>query len=260
MAVVVGDMVTPITDVDEFYTDLARWLPRAREVMKGEVPLSRVEQVPAVPRGAKVLCVGLNYRAHAEEAGRDSPACPNIFARWPSTLIADGDVVPLPAGESQLDYEAELVAVVGAELRGIDRASAAAGIFGYACGNDITARGYQHRASQWALGKNADRSGPIGSIITADEVGEVGALDILCRLNGNEVQRSRLCRMIFTPEEILEYASGCLTLQPGDVVFTGTPEGVGFRRAPPVLMTDGDTVEVEIERIGVLTNRVVARA
>lgn len=269
VAVLVGDRLAPLAPVDDFYADLGRWSARASEVTAGAVsagavpagavPIGDVTQVPAVPPTAKVLCVGLNYKAHADEGGRDLPTHPNIFARWASTLAADGDDVPLPAAEPGLDFEAELVAVVGTELRGVDAPTAGAGIFGYACGNDITARGYQHRTAQWALGKNPDGSGPMGPIVTADEVGELAPLAISCRLNGVEMQRSTLGHMVFAPDAILAYASGCCTLQPGDVVFTGTPAGVGFRRTPPVFMGDGDEVEVVIEGVGRIVNRIVAK-
>lgn len=259
MAVVTGDTAEPLASVDEFYGDVTRWTDVAKSVTRGSLQLEGLRQVPAVPLTAKVLCVGLNYRAHAEEGGREVPSHPNIFARWASTLVADGEPVPLPAGEPRLDFEGELVAVVGARLHGADPAAATAAILGYAAGNDITARGYQQRTPQWALGKNADRSAPMGPIVTADEVGTLSELGIACRLNGREMQRSTLGRMVFPPGEIISYASGCLTLEPGDVVFTGTPEGVGFRRNPPVFMGDGDTVEVEIERVGTLTTRITGR-
>lgn len=259
MAVAVDDRLAPLTTVEDFYADVPRWTARAREVTEGSVPAATVRQVPAVPLTAKVLCVGLNYRAHAAEGGRDVPTHPNIFARWASTLAADGDAVPLPPAEPALDFEAELVAVLGGELRDAGAAEAVAAVLGYACGNDITARGYQHRTSQWGLGKNPDGSAPMGPLVTPDEVGELAPLAITCRLNGVEVQRSTLDHMVFDTGEIIAYASGCLTLRPGDVVFTGTPEGVGFRRTPPVLMGDGDEVVVTIERVGTLTNRIVAK-
>lgn len=259
MAVAVDDRLAPLTTVEAFYADVPRWTARAREVTEGSVPATTVRQVPAVPPTAKVLCVGLNYRAHAAEGGRDVPTHPNIFARWASTLAADGDEVPLPPAEPALDFEAELVAVLGGELRDAEAAEAVAAVLAYACGNDITARGYQHRTSQWGLGKNPDGSAPMGPLVTPDEVGELAPLTISCRLNGVEVQRSTLDHMVFDTGQILAYASGCLTLRPGDVVFTGTPEGVGFRRTPPVLMGDGDDVAVTIERIGTLTNRIVAK-
>lgn len=259
MAVVLGDRLAPLGPVEDCWSDVAGWLRAARAVAEATIPAAEVHQVPAVPLTAKVLCVGLNYRAHAAEGGRDVPTHPNIFARWASTLVADGDEVPLPVGEDGLDFEAELVAVIGAELHGADRSQAAAGILAYACGDDISARGYQERTSQWALGKNADRSAPLGSIVTADDVGELADLAITSRLNGTEMQRSTLGMMVFPPDEVVSYASGALTLHPGDLVYTGTPEGVGYRRNPPVLMGDGDTIEVEIERVGLLTNRIVAR-
>lgn len=259
MGVVIGDRVEPVSSVSDFYADVEGALASARAVTGGSLRLGSLEQLPPVPATAKVLCVGLNYRAHAAEGGREVPSHPNIFARWASTLVADGAAIPLPVGEPRLDYEAELVAVIGRELHGADRATAGGGILGYACGNDVTARGYQQRTPQWALGKNADRSAPIGTIVTADEVGDLGGLEIACRLNGQEMQRSSLDRMIFPPDEIVAYVSGCLTLKPGDVVFTGTPEGVGFRRSPQVFMQDGDVVEVEIDRIGKLRNRIADR-
>jgi 2,4-diketo-3-deoxy-L-fuconate hydrolase len=261
MAVVIGGRAEPLGPVEDFYADVAGSLGRAGQVTEGSMALHDLTLAPPVPPTAKVLCVGLNYRAHAAEGGREVPSHPNIFARWASTLVADGDDVPLPSAEPGLDFEGELVVVVGSPLRGADPAAAAPAILGYACGNDITARGFQHRTPQWALGKNPDRSGPMSHLVTADELGgpdDRSRRSIVTRLNGAEMQRSSHGMMVFPPEEIMAYASGCLTLQPGDVIFTGTPEGVGIRRNPPLLMGPGDRVEVEIEGIGVLTNRIVA--
>ena len=225
----------------------------------GHSQIPEVQLAPAVPRTAKVLCVGLNYKAHAEEGGREVPPHPNIFARWASTLAASGDDVPLPVGERQLDYEAELAVVIGRDVSGVSEADALSSVFAFACFNDITARGFQQATPQWALGKNADGSGPIGHLVTADEIPDPQVLGIRCRVNGQEMQSSTTSLMIYSVAKTIAYASGCLTLRPGDVIATGTPEGVGFRRKPPFFMHDGDVVEVEVDGVGVLTNRIANR-
>jgi 2,4-diketo-3-deoxy-L-fuconate hydrolase len=259
MAVVLGDRLSSLAPVETVYGDLDRWRAEAATRVAGSILRTAVREVPAVPRTAKVLCVGLNYHAHAAEGGRTAPALPNLFARWASTLVADGAEVPLPVGEPRLDYEAELAVVIGRRVHGIDPAEALDAVFAYACFDDITARGYQNATPQWALGKNPDRSGPIGNLVTADDVGDPQALAIGCRVNGELRQSSNTSLMIHSVASIIAYASGCLTLEPGDVIATGTPEGVGFRRTPPVFLGAGDVVTVEIERLGTLTSVVVAR-
>jgi 2-keto-4-pentenoate hydratase/2-oxohepta-3-ene-1,7-dioic acid hydratase in catechol pathway len=214
--------------------------------------------VVPVPDAAAVLCVGLNYPAHVAEGTFQTPSHPSVFGRWTRSLAVSGTQVRVPAGEDGLDWEGELAAVVGRPMHRVTAEQALDGVLGYAAFNDLTARLTQHRTTQWTLGKNADNSGPIGAIVTADEVGDPAAgLHLTTRVNGQVVQDGSTAAMIFSVGEVLSYLSQVMTLQPGDVVATGTPEGVGYRRTPPWLLGDGDEVTVEIERVGSVTAHIV---
>lgn len=252
-----------IGPLEDFYADIRSGLEAAGALPdrpdRARCPVAEVRQVPPVPATARVLCAGLNYRRHAAEVGRKLPDHPDLFARWASTLVADGDTVPVPVGEGRLDSEAELAVVIGAPLSGASPEEAEAALLGFTCFNDLSARGYQMATSQWALGKNADRSGPIGpAVVTPDELAGRPAPWIGSRVNGQVIQAASTAGLIFSPAQIASYASGCMTLHPGDVISTGTPDGVGSSRTPPVLLHPGDTVEVEIEGIGVLRNLIVS--
>ncbi len=256
---VVGDddTVTRLATVEEFYGDLDRWRD-ASPIGQPVVPRAEVALVPPVPTTAKILCLGLNYQSHVEETGSTRPPAPNIFARWYAALSSDGDAIPVPSGEPGLDWEVELAVVIGAELVDTPAASAMDGIFGYTILNDISARTHQRATSQWALGKNADGSGPIGPVVVrADAYGDPYGKALATRVNGETMQSSTTDRMLFKIDETIEYITRCVTLRPGDVIATGTPEGVGHAMDPPRLMTAGDTVEVEIEGIGVLRTAIV---
>lgn len=257
---VTGDRVTTLADVRDFYADLPGWTAYARELTSGDRPLADVEQAPPVPPSARVLCLGLNYRAHAEEGVYGVPDHPTIFGRWTSSLSVDGVPVPVPANEPGLDWEGEIAAVVGARLADADEATAEASVLGYAVFNDLTARTAQKLTAQWTLGKNADRSGPMGPIVTADEAGPLTAgLRLTTRVNGELVQDGNTRDMIFPVGSVLSLASRTFTLEPGDVLVTGTPEGVGYTRTPPRFLRPGDVVEVEAERLGTLRTPVVAK-
>lgn len=215
--------------------------------------LSQVTQVPIVPAGARVLCVGLNYRAHATEGGFSVPAAPTIFGRWTSSLSVGDVAVPIPTNEPGLDWEGEIVAYVGSTLADADADTAREAVLGYSTFNDITARTAQKLTSQWTLGKNADKSGPLGPLVAAHHVGDLRkGLRIQTRVNGQTVQDANTASMIFEVGELLSLISHTMTLHPGDIIATGTPEGVGYVRTPPWLLTDGDVVEVEVDRLGVL--------
>jgi 2-keto-4-pentenoate hydratase/2-oxohepta-3-ene-1,7-dioic acid hydratase in catechol pathway len=249
----VAGRVTPLTDVDGFYADVPRWLAAARAIRTGGTPLADLTCAPLVPASARVLCVGLNYRAHAAEGGFRPPEHPTVFGRWTASLTVSGVPVPVPANEPGLDWEAEVAAVVGARLADADEAEARAGILGYAAFNDITARTAQKLTAQWTLGKNADLSGPLGPIVTADETGDLtDGLRLVTRVNGEIMQDGDTRDMIFTVPRLLAQISGTMTLHPGDLIATGTPEGVGYVRTPPRLLVPGDVVEVEIDRLGTL--------
>jgi 2,4-diketo-3-deoxy-L-fuconate hydrolase len=253
VAVVAGDGLTPLADVRDFYADLPRWTAAAEAVTRGERPLAGAPLAPPVPPSARVLCLGLNYRAHAAEGVYGVPDHPTIFGRWTPSLSVGDVPVPVPANEPGLDWEGEVAAVVGTRLADVDAATAEAGVLGYAVFNDLTARTAQKLTAQWTLGKNADRSGPMGPLVTADEVGPLAAgLELTTRVNGEVVQRGSTRDLIFGVGDVLSLVSRTLTLEPGDVLVTGTPAGVGYVRTPPWLLRPGDVVEVEVERLGLL--------
>jgi 2,4-diketo-3-deoxy-L-fuconate hydrolase len=253
VGVVTGDTVAPLAEVTDFYADVPYWMEKARTAGPGEAPLAEAELAPPVPPSARVLCIGLNYRAHAAEGGFEPPAHPTVFGRWTASLSVSGTPVPVPSGEPGLDWEGEVAAVVGAPLADADEDEARQAVLGYAAFNDITARTAQKLTSQWTLGKNADRSGPMGPIVTADEAGSPeDGWRVVTRVNGEVMQDGDTRDMIFTVPRLLSHLSATLTLHPGDVIATGTPEGVGYVRTPPRFLTPGDVVEVEIGPLGVI--------
>jgi 2-keto-4-pentenoate hydratase/2-oxohepta-3-ene-1,7-dioic acid hydratase in catechol pathway len=227
------------------------------------IPRGSVKLLPPVPGPQKVICVGANYADHARESGVRPPDEPILFSKFPTAVRADGDEIVLPAVSSEVDYEAELVVVIGAGGRHIPREKAFEHVAAYACGNDVSARDWQLRkpGNQWLLGKSFDSFAPFGpELVTADEIPDPGNLEIQLRLNGQTMQHSSTKHFIFPIDVLIAYVSQVCTLVPGDLIFTGTPEGVGFARKPPVFLKPGDDVEVEIERIGILRNRVVAES
>jgi 2-keto-4-pentenoate hydratase/2-oxohepta-3-ene-1,7-dioic acid hydratase in catechol pathway len=235
---------------------------RAASAQGRVMPHGEAEMLPPVPSPEKIICVGLNYADHAKESGMDRPAEPVLFNKFPSAAAAHGQPVLLPRASNEVDFEAELVAVIGMPGRNIPRESALRHVAGYCCGNDISARDWQLRkpGGQWLLGKSFDTFAPFGpEIVTADEVGDPGRLSIQMRLNGQVMQDSSTEQFLFPVAELVAYVSSVCTLAPGDLLFTGTPPGVGFARKPPVFLRSGDNLEVEIEKLGVLRN-VVADA
>ncbi len=250
--------VSPVAEITEFYGDLDRWLAVAAAAADGGPRRDELVEVPAVPPGARVLCVGLNYRNHAAEAGLPIPDRPAIFGRWPASLAATGTPVRVPFGEPGLDWEVELAAVVGTRMHRVDAAAALAGVLGYAAFNDLSARRHQMHSPLWTLGKNADASGPISPVVTADEVGDPAeGWRLTTTVNGALMQDDSTADMIFPVGDVLAYVSEVLTLEPGDVLITGTPAGVGFKRTPPLFLTAGDEVAVEIAGVGRVVTPVV---
>jgi 2,4-diketo-3-deoxy-L-fuconate hydrolase len=250
--------VAEVAEATEFYADVDRWLAHAATLTGGQSDRGEVNEVPAVPPAARVLCVGLNYRLHADEAGLPIPEHPAFFGRWTASLVSTGTPVPVPLGEPGLDWEVELAAVVGKPIARADPDTALAGVLGYAAFNDLSARQHQMHSRLWTIGKNADRSGPLSAIVTADEVGDPrNGLRLQTRVNAEIVQDGSTADMIFTVGELLGYLSEVMTLNPGDLVTTGTPQGVGFKRTPPRYLNPGDLVEVEVERIEAVTNPIV---
>jgi 2-keto-4-pentenoate hydratase/2-oxohepta-3-ene-1,7-dioic acid hydratase in catechol pathway len=203
------------------------------------------------------VCVGLNYRAHAEEVGLEVSGTPVLFPKFRNALIASGDPIRLPTVSSEVDYEGELAVVIGRPCKDATPAEALEYLAGYMPFNDVSARDLQWRTSQWLPGKAVDSFAPCGpALVTADEVGDPQQLRIVTRLNGAVMQDASTSLMIFDVASLISYISTLMTLVPGDVVATGTPFGVGVSRTPPVFLASGDVVEVEIDRVGRLTNPV----
>ncbi len=220
-----------------------------------------VKLLPPVPDPPKIVCLGLNYADHAKESGASLPKDPILFSKYNTALVGQDDNIVLPAVSQEVDYEAELVIVVGRKGRNVPVAIADEFVAGYTIGNDVSARDWQLKkdGKQWMVGKTFDTFAPMGPhLVTADEVPDPHALGIRLRLNGTTMQDSSTSQLIFKVAPILAHLSKIFTLQPGDLIFTGTPPGVGFARKPPVFLKAGDVVEVEIESLGVLRNRVIA--
>jgi len=226
-------------------------------------PLAAATLAPLVPEPGKIVCLGLNYYDHAKEGGREKPDYPWFFFRGASSLIAHGDSGVVPSVSSKFDYEAELAVVIGRRVpRHTKEADALPYVFGYGCFNDMSVRDYQKRTPQWTIGKNFDGTGGFGPLlVSADELppGAVG-LKIQGRLNGEVMQDANTSDMIFSVAETIALLAEVLTLEPGDVIVMGTPAGVGQARTPPVWMKASDRYEVEIERVGVLSNPIVDEA
>jgi len=221
------------------------------------VPLDGLRSLAPVPRPGKIICVGLNYRDHAEETGQAIPDEPVLFAKFANSVLGPGETIDVPGFIAQPDYEAELGIVIGRTAHRVTASTALDHIAGYTCVNDVSARDLQFRSSQWLLGKAIDGFLPIGPwIVTAEEVGDPQTLGIRCLVNGEALQDSSTKQMVFGVAQLVAFISRTITLEPGDLIATGTPPGVGMARTPPRWLRDGDEVTVEIERIGSLTNTV----
>jgi acylpyruvate hydrolase len=220
------------------------------------IDLNAVRILPPVPRPTKILCVGLNYDDHLEESGLKKPVYPEIFGRFATSLLAHGEPIRQPPESFTLDYEAELAVVIGRGGRRISRERALDHVAGYSLFNDATIREFQLRTPQWTMGKNFDGTGAFGPWLVTPDAVPPGAsgLRIQGRLNGRVMQDSSTDRLIFSVAALIELISVAISLEPGDVIITGTPGGVGAARKPPVFMKPGDVFEVEIEGIGVLSN------
>jgi 2-keto-4-pentenoate hydratase/2-oxohepta-3-ene-1,7-dioic acid hydratase in catechol pathway len=211
-----------------------------------------------IERPGKIICVGLNYSDHAEEQGAELPAEPLLFAKWPNALIGPGEPIVIPPIVTKADYEAELGVVIGARVKGISKESAFEAVRGYVCANDVSARDLQFADGQWTRGKSPDTFCPVGPMIPRDEIPDPHALAIRAIVSGEVLQDSTTAYLIFGVDDVIAYASRTMTLEPGDLILTGTPAGVGVFRDPPRLLRPGDEVTIEIEGIGSLTNPVVA--
>ena len=225
--------------------------------------VARVEDVrllAPVASPGKIVCAGLNYRDHAEESGQPIPESPILFAKFATSVVGPGEAIRIPSFATQVDYEAELGVVIGSRACAVSTQDALSHVLGYTCVNDVSARDLQFADGQWVRGKSLDTFCPIGPwIVTRDEIPDPQRLGIRCVLNGEVLQNSSTEQMVFSVAELVSFISQGITLEPGDVIATGTPPGVGFARTPPVFLNPGDTVSVEIDSIGVLENSVDVR-
>ncbi|HEX3314667.1 MAG TPA: fumarylacetoacetate hydrolase family protein [Gemmataceae bacterium] len=272
-AVLVGDHLVDVHAVDPGVP------PTVRQILEGgpatlqaalhaaqrseafKIPVADAQFVAAVHDPHKIVCIGLNYKDHAAESGVPIPKDPVLFSKYATALIGHGESIVLPPVSSEVDYEAELVIVIGRRGRNIPAAAALEYIAGYTIGHDVSARDWQLKkdGKQWMAGKTFDTFAPLGPyLVTSDEVPDPQNLRIALRLNGQTMQDSSTTQLIFGVREAVAYISQVVTLEPGDVIYTGTPPGVGVARKPPVFLKAGDVCEVEIEGLGVLRNPVVA--
>lgn len=224
------------------------------------LPLANVHLLPPVPHPGKIVAVGLNYRDHAMESGaKEVPKVPILFAKFTTSIAGPSDDIVIPVGNPNVDYEAELAVVVGRRGKAISAVRAFEYVAGYMPLNDVSARTWQFGDKQWVRGKSCDTFCPIGPhLTTRDEIPDPHSLAIRARVNGVTLQDSNTSKLIFRIPELLEFISASITLEPGDIIATGTPEGVGAFRQPPLFLKAGDVVEVEIEKLGVLRNKVIA--
>ena len=271
---VFGTAEQPANPLSWFDMD-SQWFQKAREVsekiVEEDKALAEANNrgwlVPSrdaywfapVPRPGKLICIGLNYRDHAAESKMAIPKRPVVFSKFSTAVIAPGEPIVLPAPSEQVDYEAELAVVIGRPAKNVSAERALDYVLGYTCFNDVSARDFQFADGQWQRGKSCDTFAPMGpTILTADEVPDPHKLSIKLVLNGQAMQDSNTDQLIFGIPDLIEFLSQTITLEPGDVIATGTPAGVGFARKPPVFLQPGDKMEVVIEKVGSLNNPVVA--
>ncbi len=223
--------------------------------------LEEVRLCAPVSKPGKIICLGRNYRDHAEEQGAKIPEAPLLFSKASTAVIDPGEPIVIPAGSTRVDYEGELAFVIGKRARSLDEAEATEAIFGYCCLNDVTEREAQFKEKQWFRAKSMDSFAPIGPcIVTGDEIGDPLGLRITTKVNSQIMQSDSTENLIFTPSYIVSFVTGTMTLEPGDIVSTGTPGGVGVFREPQVFLKEGDVVEITIDKIGTLVNPVVKQA
>src|SRR3954469_16957960 len=224
---------------------------------KPDLKESDIEWLPVIPNPRKIVCVGLNYEEHRQETGRDKTEHPALFLRVAESQVGHKQPIPRPRESTHLDYEAEIALVIGKAARRVAQKDWAQYIAGYSCYNDGSVRDWQRHTVQWTAGKNFSGTGGFGpGMVTADEIPPETVLTLSCRLNGERMQHADTTMMIFKFPKLIEYISAFTPLEPGDVIVSGTPGGVGSRRTPPLWMKPGDTVEVEIDKVGVLSNKV----
>jgi acylpyruvate hydrolase len=260
-----GDSLTvlPFADVGELLASGPDWADRAADGTAdggGTLALSDVELAPVVPRPEKILCVGLNYRAHAAEANLAVPDYPPLFAKYWRSLIGPHDDLVLPENSDKVDWEGELGLVIGSAVRHADLETAERSIAGYTVINDVSMRDWQRRTSQFLQGKTFERSTPVGPyLVTRDELEDPDRVRLTCSVDGVLMQEAWSDDLVFSPAEIVSYISGIITLMPGDLIATGTPSGVGGARKPPVFLAPGQTMRTSIDGVGEMVNLCAAR-
>jgi acylpyruvate hydrolase len=258
-ALVEGDEALPLRDVEALGAATPAEVLADPPLTGERLPQADVALRPVVPAPGKIICVGLNYKAHVAEGVYDEPDYPALFPKFADTLIGAGEAIALPPESEAVDYEAELAFVIGRHVRRVRGEEALSAVAGYTIANDVSMRDYQYKSHQWLAGKAWARSTPLGPfLVTPDEVGDPHALDISLELNGERMQEANTRLFIFDIPTIVATISEFTPLAPGDVVLTGTPAGVGYRREPKVLLRDGDRVVVEISGVGRLENPVAA--
>ncbi|QJU52569.1 fumarylacetoacetate hydrolase family protein [Herbiconiux sp. KACC 21604] len=261
-----GTGSTVPVSMNDLLDDWQFWAERLKAVQAEAAPedwrpIGDFEVLAPVPHPRSVICIGLNYRDHATETGAPIPTQPVVFAKHRSSVVAGGTAITLPESSDEVDYEAELAVVIGRRVFDVTPQEALRAVAGYTVMNDVSARDWQARTSQWMTAKSFPTFGPMGpALVTADELGDARGLRIGLRVNGETLQNSSTDEMIFGVAELISHLSQFWPIEPGDVIATGTPAGVGFTRTPPVFLRDGDVVEAYIEGIGVLRNAVVRDA
>ena len=263
-----GDNVIPVARLSpKFASDiisllrheqLSELITTAQEFDGSGIPLDEIHYLPLLPRPGKIVCIGRNYAAHAAEGGAETPSYPEIFFRGATSLVAHQAPIIRPKCSDKLDFEGEFAFVVGKTCRHATLENSLEHIAGYTLFNDATIRDYQRFSTQWTIGKNFDGTGAFGpELVTRDELPDgLQGLSLVTRLNGQEMQNGRINDLVFPVRQLIVLLSECMTLEPGDVVVTGTPSGVGFARKPPVWMKAGDEIEVEVAGLGRLRNYV----
>jgi acylpyruvate hydrolase len=259
-AAIDGDRAIPLAGVDELGSATpSRLLMDPALDHRHAVPIADVTLRPVIPRPGKIVCVGLNYLDHVGETGRELPEYPVLFTKFAETLTGPRDPIVLPPESAQVDYEGEMAVVIGRAGRRIAVEDAPQHIAGYTVANDVTMRDYQYKTHQWLQGKAWEASTPLGPwLVTPDEAGDGRELDISLTLNGRVLQQASTAQLMFDVPTLVSRLSQVVTLMPGDVILTGTPGGVGYRRDPQVFLSPGDEVVVEISNLGRLVNPVVA--
>lgn len=253
------------SDIIAFLEGGAATLALAKKVLAATsapngIPLESVQLAAPVPRPGKILCIGLNYRDHAAESGMTLPEFPTVFTKYNNTVIGTGEAIVIPPATTKPDWEVELGVVIGKRAKNVAEADALDYVGGYVPYHDVSARDYQMRTSQWTMGKTFDTFGPMGpALTTADEIPDPHNLNVQLSIDGEVMQKSNTSNLYFTINQLIADITAVMTLEPGDLIATGTPGGVGQSRTPPRYLQDGEMVRIEIEKLGVLENPVVRK-